>query len=269
MRTARRRAGSNGLVAASLFAGVGGSSVGYRLAGFRVAYANEIDRLAREKYRRNADKLTDVDDRDVRKVKGTEILRHAGGQLDVLDASPPCQDWSTAGGRNLGGENAKLYWEAVRLVGETRPRAFCIENVSGLTMGAAYGRSQALFDRLRGHGYRVAAREIDGQWLGVPQQRRRILVIGLREDIEVEPSACFPRRRAAPATIRDAIPDAARLVRTAPPGPLESTAGASPSRGRGAGRRRRSRRGASRTSAWTGSGSRRATAESASRHSTT
>ena len=141
MADVRAATGSNGLVAASLFAGCGGSSIGYRLAGCRVACAVEIDQLARETYRLNADPATVLLE-DVRTISGADLLAAAGvevGQLDILDGSPPCQGLSTLGLRDPDDPRTGLYYEAVRLVGETEPRTFAFENVAALARGKMYG----------------------------------------------------------------------------------------------------------------------------------
>jgi hypothetical protein len=83
----------NGLTCASLFAGAGGSSLGWRLAGFKMLYANEFVPIAQESYKANASPSTFVDGTDVREVKPHEMLRRCGlgvGELDALDGSPPC-----------------------------------------------------------------------------------------------------------------------------------------------------------------------------------
>src|SRR5690606_15973106 len=88
----------NGFTAASTFSGCGGSSLGYRMAGFRVLYANEFVEAARETYRANAADYTFLDDRDIRQVKSSDVLDAMGlepGQLDLLDGSPPCASFST------------------------------------------------------------------------------------------------------------------------------------------------------------------------------
>src|SRR5437588_11346758 len=84
----------NGLTLASLFCGAGGSSLGYKAAGFRVVYANDFNARARETYARNLG--LEPDGRSVEDVTGAEILAAAGGELDVFDGSPPCQPFSTA-----------------------------------------------------------------------------------------------------------------------------------------------------------------------------
>jgi DNA (cytosine-5)-methyltransferase 1 len=205
MRDVWRANGVAELAAASLFAGGGGSSIGYRLAGFDVVYACEHDPQAAAVYAANS--AIAPDERDVRELTGDDV-----GDVDVLDGSPPCQDFSTVGGRDMDGDRAGLYYEFVRLVGEARPRAFCAENVVGFAVGESYDRHFAPIMRaLRAHGYRVGARTLDGSWLGLPQARRRVVLVGVREDLGIDPP--FPRRHARQTTIRDALPHVARLVR--------------------------------------------------------
>jgi DNA (cytosine-5)-methyltransferase 1 len=181
-----------GLRVASTFSGGGGSSLGYRMAGLKVVWANEFVESARETYRANFPD-TIVDDRDVRSIRGREVLAAAGleeGQLDVFDGSPPCSAFSIVGKREKGWGKAKsysddkeqvvddLFFEYARLMGEIKPRAFVAENVAGLVRGSAKGYFLDILARLKSQGYRVAARVLDAQWLGVPQVRRRVIFVG-------------------------------------------------------------------------------------------
>lgn len=102
----------NGFQAISLFAGGGGSSLGYRMAGFRMRWASEFIDAAREVYEANAAPGTIVDGRDIRLVDPLAVLRDLGlkpGELDLLDGSPPCSDFSSAGKRNEGWGRVKKY----------------------------------------------------------------------------------------------------------------------------------------------------------------
>lgn len=208
----------NGLKVASLFAGCGGSSLGYRMAGFRVAYANEFVPIAQDSYRANADPSTVVDGRDVKQVKPTDILKACGlraGELDVLDGSPPCQAFSTAGKREKGWgkdreyehgakqRNEDLFFEYIRLRDGLKPRVFVAENVSGLVKGAAKGYFLEILAALK-NGYRVVAPLLDAQWLGVPQARQRIVFIGVRDDLGTDPPV--PAPLPYHYSVRDALP---------------------------------------------------------------
>jgi DNA (cytosine-5)-methyltransferase 1 len=206
----------NGLVAASLFAGCGGSSLGYRMAGYEVRFANEFVDHAADIYEANAPGGFRIDRRDVRELTSSEILGACGvAELDLLDGSPPCQPFSTAGTLQRGwgkerdyGDHSQraddLVYEYARLVGEVRPRAFVMENVKGLVMGVAKGYFLRLMSDLRAHGYRVGASVLDAQWLGVPQSRQRVFIIGMREDLDLEPT--FPEPLPYRYSMVDALP---------------------------------------------------------------
>jgi DNA (cytosine-5)-methyltransferase 1 len=207
----------NGLRVASTFSGCGGSSLGYRMAGFKVVWANEFVAAARDTYRANFPE-TPIDERDIRLVTGADILQLAGlkvGELDLLDGSPPCSSFSTAGKRQRDWGKVRpysdtkqrtddLFLEFARLVGELRPRAFVAENVAGLVKGVGKGWFLDILAALRSAGYRVGAQVLDAQWLGVPQSRQRLFFVGVRSDIGADPA--FPTPRSYRYSVRDALP---------------------------------------------------------------
>ena len=213
MADVREGEGSNGLVAAVL---LGGSGLGLRLAGFRVAYANEWDDRAADTYELNSLGLR-VDRRSIELVRGADLLEAVGGALDLIDGSPPCQDFSHAGRRNLGSENAARYYDAIRLIGEAQPRAFVLKNVAALLNEPSYTRHfLPIRDELRRHGYRVAGRVLDASRFGAPQRRERLIVISLREDVGLRARDAFPRL-GPQCVIGDALPDVRRFVRLGRP----------------------------------------------------
>jgi DNA (cytosine-5)-methyltransferase 1 len=209
---------ANGLTVASTFSGAGGSSLGYRLAGFRVVYANEFVEAAREVYRANASAGTVVDGRDIREVPADDVLTRIGlkaGELDVLDGSPPCAAFSSAGRRSEGWGRERsysdrtqrtddLFFEFARLLGGLQPRTFVAENVSGLVKGPGKGYFLDILAALKATGYRVEAKLLDAQWLGVPQRRQRIIFVGVRNDLGRAPA--FPKPLPYRYAIRDALP---------------------------------------------------------------
>lgn len=208
----------NGLTVVSTFAGCGGSSTGYRMAGYRVLWANEFVPMAQASYRANWPN-TILDCRDIKKVTAADILRATGlrkGELDVLDGSPPCQAFSTAGKRARGwGEERKyehgasqknedLFQEYIRLLRGLMPRAFVAENVSGLVKGVAKGYFVEILRGMKAAGYRVEARIVDAQWCGVPQTRQRVIFVGVRGDLDLAPA--FPAPLPYRYSVREAIP---------------------------------------------------------------
>lgn len=213
---------ANGLKVASLFAGIGGSSLGYRMAGYRVLWASELIAGAAAVYRMNHPK-TIVDERDIRMVKSEEILEKIGlqvGELDVLDGSPPCTSFSTVGQRERGWNKLvaygshmqrvdNLFYEYIRLVREMLPRMFIAENVAGLARGVSIGHFNQILCDLKACGYRVAVRLLNAQWLGLPQHRLRLFFIGVREDLAREP--VFPAPSPYRYAVREVLPHIMRI----------------------------------------------------------
>ncbi len=216
--------GTNGLTVVSTFSGCGGSCLGLEMAGYDVKYAVEFVEAAREVYRLNHPGVY-VDDRDVRNILGSDVLSTLGlgvGELDVLEGSPPCSSFSTSGKRSGGwGEVKKysdtkqrtddLFFEFIRLLGDIKPRAFIAENVPGLVRGVAKGYFLDILAQLKGCGYKVEARVLDAQWLGVPQARQRLIFIGVRDDLSCSP--VFPKPSKTRHSLADVLlPDAEAII---------------------------------------------------------
>lgn len=204
-------------VAVSTFSGGGGSSLGYRLAGFRVLWSNEFIEAARETYRANFPH-TVIDGRDIREVAPADILAATGldvGALDLFDGSPPCAAFSVSGKGAKGWGEAKaysdgarqvvddLFFEYVRLVRGLQPKVFIAENVKGLIRGKAKGYFKLILAALIDCGYNVEARVINAAYLGVPQARERLIFMGVRRDLGLAP--VFPKPLPYVYTIRDAF----------------------------------------------------------------
>jgi len=203
---------------ASTFSGAGGSSLGYRMAGFKVVWANEFVPAAQAVYRANFPD-TPLDTRDIREIDPADILKAAGlgvGELDILDGSPPCASFSTAGKRSGGWGEVKnysagkrqrtedLFFEYVRLVHALQPRVIVAENVSGLVKGTGKGYFLDILRALKAAGYRVRSQLLDAQWLGVPQARQRLIFVGTRLDLPTGPA--FPAPQSVRYSVRDALP---------------------------------------------------------------
>lgn len=181
----------------SLFAGGGGSSTGYRMAGGNCLVANEFVPEAAKTYRTNYPD-TVVIERDIRSITPEDLLKASGKnkyELDLLDGSPPCSAFSTLGAKEKGWGKTKkysdtkqknvedLFYEYVRMVEGIMPRVFIAENVAGLTKGKAKGYLNDILRRLKALDYRVEARLMNAKNLGVPQSRTRLIIIGARDDL--------------------------------------------------------------------------------------
>jgi len=207
----------NGFNAISTFSGCGGSSLGYKMAGFKVLWASEFIPAAQDTYRANH-KATILDTRDIRKVQAEEILARTGmakGEIDLMDGSPPCASFSTAGKREAGWGKVKkysdttqrtddLFFEFTRLLTGVQPKVFVAENVSGLVKGTAKGYFLEILAALKACGYQVKCKVLDAKWLGVPQSRQRTIFVGVRNDVGFDP--VHPEPLPYQYTVRDALP---------------------------------------------------------------
>ena len=185
----------------STFSGCGGSSLGYQLAGAKVVLACEWDQNAVDTYRLNFP-ATDVFHGDIAKLSVDDVLARTGlkpGELDIFDGSPPCQGFSMSGRRDFGDTRNQLFMEYCRLLRGLRPKVFVMENVSGMVQGKMKLIFAAILRELKGCGYKVKARVWNAAYFSVPQARRRIIFIGVRDDLGIEPSFPLPTSSAVSA----------------------------------------------------------------------
>lgn len=169
----------------STFAGCGGSSLGYSMAGYRELLAVEWDDNAVETFRLNFPGVP-VYHGDIAKLSVEECMRLANikeGELDILDGSPPCQGFSTAGKRRFSDIRNQLFKEYVRLLRGLRPKVFVMENVSGMVKGVMKLIFAEIMRELKASGYDVSARMMNAMYFNVPQSRERIIFIGIRKDL--------------------------------------------------------------------------------------
>lgn len=189
----------------STFAGAGGSSLGYSMAGFRELLAVEWDDNAVATFKLNFPDVP-VYHGDIAKLSVEQVLSMTGleaGQLDVFDGSPPCQGFSTAGKRILDDPRNQLSSEYVRLLQGLKPKVFVMENVSGMVKGKTKLIFVEILKELKASGYKVSARLLNAMYFNVPQSRERMIFIGVRNDLEIEPS--HPRAESKPITVKNAL----------------------------------------------------------------
>jgi len=196
---------------ASLFAGGGGSSLGYLMAGFRETFATDHDPVAMATFRQNLPHVPTWEG-DIANLTADMLLEQAGlerGELDVLDGSPPCQGFSMAGRRQLADSRNTLFREYVRLLADLQPKVFVMENVAGMVRGTMRLVFAECLVALKDAGYRVSARVLNAMYFGVPQHRARLIVIGVRADLGMAPS--HPAATSWPIPLRTALAAAARI----------------------------------------------------------
>lgn len=186
----------------STFAGAGGSSLGYSMAGFHELLAVEWDDNAVATFRLNFPGVP-VYHGDIARLSVEQVLEMTGlepGQLDVFDGSPPCQGFSTAGKRQIDDPRNQLFREYIRLLRGLRPKVFVMENVSGMVKGKMKLVFVDILRELKASGYRVSARLLNAMYFNVPQSRERMIFIGVRDDLGIEPS--HPKAQSAPIACR-------------------------------------------------------------------
>ena len=143
---------------------------------------------------------------DIAKLTVEEVFERTGlkvGELDVLDGSPPCQGFSTAGKRNLHDSRNQLFREYARLLRGLQPKVFVMENVSGMVKGKMKLIFAEILRELKACGYKASARLMNAMYFNVPQSRERMIFIGVREDVGMVPS--HPRGQCVPICLREAF----------------------------------------------------------------
>ena len=175
-------------IAIDLFSGGGGTCLGLRRAGFDVKAAVEIDLYKAETLVINHPKTRVLGRNgisgDVRSLTGRDLLDNAGivdREVDVMVACPPCQGFSLQGNRDPLDERNALYLEFIRLAGEVKPKAVVMENVMGIT---SFEEGAVLDDvvlRLEDLGYSPDIWSLDAADYGVPQIRKRVFVVGMKD----------------------------------------------------------------------------------------
>lgn len=179
-------------VAVDLFAGAGGLSLGFEQAGFDVVTAVECDPVHAATHAFNFPQsqvlcrdVLELSADDLRKTIKTALEKTRpgaawDGQVDAIIGGPPCQGFSIGGRQEQGDPRNRLLLQFVRLVEELKPRTFCLENVAGLLSERFDDARQEVFERLAHAGYAMSGTDtpVNSLDFGVPQSRRRVVVLG-------------------------------------------------------------------------------------------
>jgi len=179
-------------IAIDLFCGAGGMSLGMEKAGFDVTLAVDYDGYHVATHERNFPygkvKCASVQDLD------GNAIRHLAGctsDIDLVFGGPPCQGFSNMGLRDTHDPRNTLIFHFARLVDELYPKAFVMENVTGLNMGATRAVFDAFLKKVSSrYNVTLPVQVLNAVDFGVPQARKRLFVIGIRKD--VGPAASYP-----------------------------------------------------------------------------
>jgi len=197
-----------------LFCGAGGLSKGFEWAGYNIIAANDNYKQACETYRVNHPSTTLIEG-DITKPEIKKALFDAikGKDIDIIIGGPPCQGFSHAGKRLVDDPRNFLFKEFVEIVKQVKPKVVVLENVEGiLTMNK--GESfESIKESFRELGYKLDGRKLHAVKFGVPQKRKRVVMIGV---LEGDPSKCYPQEILKDEdqylTVREAIDDLPEIV---------------------------------------------------------
>lgn len=171
----------NGLVAVDLFCGAGIGASGVVLAGYDIAWAVDVKNYAINTYNNNIGNHAILE--DIRKIVGNDIPDH-----DLMIATPVCKSFSFSG--NMKGVNDEKYgdlsYHFYRLLGEKKPKAFLFENVDGMVSKKHKPFFDGFIKAVEELGYKVSWKVVDVYEYGIPQHRKRVFAVGIRNDIEKE-----------------------------------------------------------------------------------
>lgn len=192
---------ASGFSCIDLFAGAGGTALGLENAGLRHKLLVEFDSNACQTLKTNRPRWKVVE-QDVASVD----FRSFKDEVDVVEGGFPCQSFSYAG-KKLGFSDTRgtLFYEFARCVKEVRPKIVIGENVRGLIRHDGGRTLETMVKTLQELGYRVVWRLLRAQYLDVPQKRERIVIIGVRKDLDTP--MLFPEERNYTIALRDAMRD--------------------------------------------------------------
>ncbi|MCG2712532.1 MAG: DNA cytosine methyltransferase [Candidatus Omnitrophica bacterium] len=191
---------SKGLRVISLFSGCGGLDLGFEKAGFSICWANEFDKTIWDTFTHNFPKVP-LDKRSIVDIPSVDIPCAEG-----IIGGPPCQSWSEAGAmRGLNDARGQVFLEYIRILKNKEPLFFLAENVSGMLLP----RHKEAFDKILGKfnalNYNVSWRLLNAKDYNVPQDRKRIIIIGYHK--KIGKIFQFPEPSKRLITLKEAIGD--------------------------------------------------------------
>jgi DNA-cytosine methyltransferase len=192
-----------------LFCGSGGLSKGFEWAGYNIVAANDNFVAACLTYRKNHPKTTliegDITSKDVKDKLFNAIKNKP---IDIIVGGPPCQGFSYAGKRIVDDPRNFLYKEFVEIVKKIQPKVVVVENVEGIITSNNGKTYQSIKENFTELGYNFFGKKILAVRYGVPQKRKRVIMIGVKVG---DPKQCFPeeliKEESSYTTVKDAISD--------------------------------------------------------------
>jgi len=160
----------------SLFSGGGGLDLGFLNVGYEVVWAVDNEKNAVDTYSTNIGKH--IVCMDINEVSASDIPK-----CDIVIGGPPCQSFSLAGNRKSNDERGRLVWKYLEIIENLKPRAFLFENVTGLLSAKNCNGEKVyplLVEAFQNLGYSVQAEVLDASNYGIPQRRKRVIIVGMK-----------------------------------------------------------------------------------------
>lgn len=169
-----------------LFAGIGGFRIALEKAGGKCVAFSEIDKKAISIYSQNFNTDHEVSLGDI--TKCTELPK-----TDLIVGGVPCQAWSIAGkNKGFSDERGKLWFDAIKSIKLAKPKAFIFENVKGLQDPRNIGSLNLIIEELEKLDYKVSVRVLNASDYGLPQNRERLFLVGIKKDLKLKKEFSFP-----------------------------------------------------------------------------
>jgi len=184
----------------SFFAGAGGLDLGFQKAGFNVVWANEYDKDIWETYEKNH-KNTTLDRRSIVNIESDEVP-----ECDGIIGGPPCQSWSEAGSlRGINDKRGQLFYDFIRILEAKQSKFFLAENVSGMLLERHSEALKNIKEMFKNAGYKLSFKLLNASDFDVPQDRKRVFFVGIRQDLDFEFQ--FPKPLNEKVTLEQKIAD--------------------------------------------------------------
>lgn len=192
-----------------LFCGSGGLSKGFEWAGYNIIAANDNFAAACLTYRKNHPETTLIEgDITSKEIKDKLFNAIKNKPIDIIVGGPPCQGFSYAGKRIVDDPRNFLYKEFVEIVKKIQPKVVVVENVEGIITSNNGKTYQSIKENFTELGYNFFGKKILAVKYGVPQKRKRVIMIGVKTG---DPEQCFPeeliKEESDYITVKDAISD--------------------------------------------------------------
>jgi len=181
---------NNSINVIDLFCGSGGLSYGFEKAGYHIALGIDNDEMALHTFKKNH-KNSEIIYGDITEINYEHDIKKIIGNvtIDLIVGGPPCQGMSISGPRKFEDPRNRLYLSFIRLVREIQPKAFVIENVPGL-VGLFKGRiKDSIISKFSEMGYKVNYKVLTASDYGVPQSRKRVFFVGVKDKEFIFPHA--------------------------------------------------------------------------------